>query len=133
MYASILHHIDTPPLGIGCVYTMLIDGSLLLANVYDVTIECCPGCTCIDFVSLLSSSIRKKGKYVSCKLLHFIFTKKMFCDLKVDIFIHQPTLSWNEVYCFLQKDNLWIFISIWWAFFTKTMSLETISIYIKCY
>jgi hypothetical protein len=64
------------------------------------------------FLSLLSSSIRKKGKYVSCKLLYFIFTKKMSCDLKVDIFIHQPTLSWNEVYCFLQKDNLCIFINM---------------------
>jgi hypothetical protein len=57
MYASILHHIDTPPLGIGCVYTMLIDGSLLHASVYDVTIECCLGCTCIDFVSLLSTFV----------------------------------------------------------------------------
>jgi len=106
MDASILLHIDIPPPGIGCVCTMSIDGSMLHGSVYDVAIECCLACTCIDFVSLLSSSIKKKGKYVPCKLLYFIFAKKMSCNPKVDIFIHQPTLSWNEVYCLLQKDKI---------------------------
>jgi hypothetical protein len=72
--------------------------SMLHGNVYDVIIGCYPTCTCIDFVSMLSSSIEKKGKCVPCKHLYFIFAKRMSCDSKIDIFTHQPTLSWNEVY-----------------------------------
>jgi hypothetical protein len=130
MDASILHHIDIPPLGIGCVYMMSIDGSMLHGSGYDVTIECYLACTCIGFVFLLSSSIIKKGKYVPCKLLYFIFAKKMSWDLKVDIFIHEPTLSWNEVYC--RKIKYEFLLTCDGHVFSKTMLLETIYIYIKC-
>ncbi len=71
MYASILHHINTPPLGIGCVYTMLIDGSLLHASVYDVTIECCLGCTCIDFFIFVVILYQKERKV--CLMQTFVF------------------------------------------------------------
>jgi hypothetical protein len=112
MDASILCHIDVPPPRIKRVYMMSIVGSMLHGSVYYVTIGCCPAYTCIDFVSMLSSSLEKKGMYVPCKHLHFIFAKMMSCDSKVDIFIHQSTLSWNEVYCLFQKDKLRIFISM---------------------
>jgi hypothetical protein len=39
--------------------------------------------------------------------LYFIFTKITNYDPKVDFFIHQPTLSWNEVHHSLQKDRVW--------------------------
>jgi len=58
---------------------------------------------------MLSFSIWKKGKYVACEHLYFMFAKGMSCDLKVDIFIHQPTLTWNEVYHLLQWDKVWTF------------------------
>jgi hypothetical protein len=63
-----------------------------------------------------------------------MFAKGMSCDLKVDIFIPQPTLSWNEVYHLLQKDIVWTFFwHLMGIFYGKTMLLETIYIYIKCY
>jgi hypothetical protein len=116
MDALILHHIDIPPLGIKHVHTISTASFVLHGSVYDVIIKCYLACTCIDFVFMLSSSIEKKGKYVPCKHLYFIFAKRMSCDSKVDIFIHQPTLSWNEVYHLLQKNKLRFFISMWWVF-----------------
>jgi hypothetical protein len=61
MDASILRHIDVPPNGIGCVYTMSIVDSMLHGSVYDVIIGCYLICTCIDFISVLSSSIKIKN------------------------------------------------------------------------
>jgi hypothetical protein len=48
---------------------------------------------CFYFVFILSSFIGKKGKYVPCKHLHFIFAKRMYFDPKVDIFVHKSTSS----------------------------------------
>jgi hypothetical protein len=79
MNASILHHSDIPsPLGIAHVYMMSTIGCMLHGNVYDVTIGCYAACTCIDFVYMLSSFTGKKGNYVPCKHLYFIFAKRVF-------------------------------------------------------
>ncbi len=106
MDVSILHHIDLPPLEIEHVYIISIFGSMLHGYVCDVTMRCYLACSCFDFISMLSFSIGNKEKYVLCKHLYFIFAKRMSCDPKIDIFIHQLTLSWNEVHCLLLQDNI---------------------------
>jgi hypothetical protein len=101
MDVSILHYIDLSPPGIGHVYTIPIFGSMLHGNVYDVTMGCYLACSCFYFIAILLVSIGNKKKYVLCKHLYFIFVKRMSSDPKIDIFIHQLTLSWNEVHCLL--------------------------------
>jgi hypothetical protein len=91
--ALILHHIDVPPLGIGCVYVNSTIGTMLHGNVYDIKVGCYLVFIFFNFVFILSSFIGKKGKHVPCKHLHFIFAKRMYFDPKVDIFIHKSTSS----------------------------------------
>jgi len=88
-----LHLIDVPPLGIGCVYIISIISTMLHGNVYDVIVGCYLVFICFDFVFTLSSFIGKKGKYVPCKNLHFIFAKRMYFDPKVDFIVHKSTPS----------------------------------------
>jgi len=90
-FALILHLIDVPPLGIGCVYIISTIITMLHGNVYDVIMGCYLVFICFDFVSMLSSFIEKKGKYVPCNHLHFIFARRMYFDPKVDLFVHRST------------------------------------------
>jgi hypothetical protein len=59
--ALILHLIDVPPLGIGCVYITSTISTMLHGNVYDVIVRCYLVFILFYFVSMLSSFIGKKG------------------------------------------------------------------------
>jgi hypothetical protein len=97
MNALVLCHIQVPPLGIRCVSIVSTINFMLHDNFYEVIVGCYPTCTCIDFISMLASSIGKEGKYVSCKHLYFIYAKRTNCNAK-KFFIHQPTLNWNAIH-----------------------------------
>ncbi len=45
-------------------------------------------CTCMDFVTMVSSSLGKQGKWVPCKHMYYVLQHVMFCA-QVEIFISQ--------------------------------------------
>ena len=46
---------------------------------------------------MTSSAIGRRGMYVNCKHLYYVFRFLCKLDYKVDTFIHAPTLSMDEV------------------------------------
>jgi len=86
---------DVFNLGYGCVYSLEFHGGVKVVT-YELTIGVIPNCSCSNFVSM-STSLKKRGKFIPCKYLHFIYKTKMFCDYKTNDFINQPTLSINKI------------------------------------
>jgi hypothetical protein len=64
---------------------------------YRVTIGDMPHCTCSDFTKMSSQSLGKKGKWVYCKHLYYVFRFLCKVNYDSDNFIHVPTYSYNEV------------------------------------
>jgi hypothetical protein len=66
-------------------------------KVYRITISHFPECTCPDFLNMVMASIGKRGQYVNCKHLYYIF--RYFCKMncKGDKFIHSSSFSFIEV------------------------------------
>ena len=46
---------------------------------------------------MICTSIGKRGMYINCKHLDYIFHYSCKLEYKNDTFIHAPTLSWEEV------------------------------------
>ena len=67
------------------------------ANVYNITLCNFPACTCPHYNNMTSSAIGRRGMYVNCKHLYYVFRFLCKLDYKVDTFIHAPTLSMDEV------------------------------------
>jgi hypothetical protein len=64
---------------------------------YLVSIADFPQCTCPDFAKMLSLGVGKKGQWISCKHLYYVFRYLCKVDYTTDKFIHAPTFSYNEV------------------------------------
>ena len=81
--------------GLGAVITMQ-SGVEPDQKVYNVTLSNFPSCTCPHFVSMNGSSVGKRGAYVNCKHIYYVF--RFFCklDFDNDKFMHAPTLSFDE-------------------------------------
>jgi len=58
-----------PFLGLGAIVS-LQTGSEHSRNVYKITLDMFPTCTCLDFVSMTVSAIGGRQKYVNCKHLY---------------------------------------------------------------
>jgi hypothetical protein len=54
---------------------------------YEITIGTFTTCTCMDFVTMISSSLGKQGKWVLCKHMYYVLQHVMFCG-EFEIFIH---------------------------------------------
>ncbi len=81
MDALILHHINVPPLRIGCVYTISTIGSMLHDNVLWFHSGMLPCLYLFWFYFYVTSSfIWKKGNHIPCKHFCFIFAKRIFSD-----------------------------------------------------
>jgi len=93
---------EVPNLGYGRVYSIESNGGMITMT-YEVTIGLIPNYTYLDFVYMLTI-LKKKGKFVPCKHLYFIFKTQMFYDHKINDFINQLTLSINEVKKNLQRE-----------------------------
>ena len=67
------------------------------ASQYLITIGQFPSCDCPFFKDMSSKSLGKRGQWVNCKHMYFVFTQ--VCDLKQDVdkFIHAPSFSYNEI------------------------------------
>ena len=64
---------------------------------YRITIGDIPHCTCPDFTKMSSQALGKKGKWVYCKHLYYVFRFLCKVDYESDKFIHAPTYTYNEV------------------------------------
>ena len=66
-------------------------------SIYELTMNFLPECNCPTFKDMISKFGRKWNPIMHCKHLHFIFVKVFNLDLKVDLFIHVPIFSFNEI------------------------------------
>ena len=74
--------------------------------IYHITICNFPACTFLYFTTMLSTSIGKRGKYVNCKHLYYIFYYLCKVDFRKEKFIHAPSLSMDEVMTLLQAAGM---------------------------
>ena len=91
--------------GLGAIIT-LQSGVEPHHMIYRVTLGNFPSCTCLHFTGMASASLGKRGKYVNCKHLYYIFRYLCKVDLKKDKFIHAPSLSMDEVMNLLEKAGM---------------------------
>jgi hypothetical protein len=65
-------------------------------KVYRITISHFPEYTCPDFLNMAVASIGKRGQYVNCKHLYYIFCYFYKMNCESNKFIHSPSFSFNE-------------------------------------
>ena len=87
-----------PYLGYGCIITIVSKDD----KTYLVSIANIPQCTYPNFAKMLSLAVGKRGQWVSCKHLYYVFRYLCKVDYATDKFIHAPTFSYNEVMCLLE-------------------------------
>ena len=94
--ARILKVTMVPHPGFGCIVSMASGTDPNVQN-YMLTISSYPDCNCPNFSEMKLRCLGKRGIWANCKHLYFIFT--VICNLQPasDVFIHAPTLSFNEV------------------------------------
>jgi hypothetical protein len=63
---------------------------------YDITIGNVLGCSCVYFVTMLTTSLGGHGAYMQCKHVYHVFQMIMFYGF-TKYFIHYYTWSWDEV------------------------------------
>ena len=73
---------------------------------YHVTIGDIPHCTCPDFTKMSSQTLGKKGKWMYCKHLYYVFRFLCKVDYESDKFILAPTYTYNEVKRLLELDGV---------------------------
>jgi hypothetical protein len=66
-------------------------------KVYRITISHFLECTCPDFFNMAVASIGKRGQYVNCKHLYYIFLYFYKMNCEDNKFIHSPSFSFNEI------------------------------------
>ena len=69
----------------------------LQSPIYQVTVNFFPKCNCVNLLDMISKFGRKQNSYMNCKYLYYIFIKVYNFDAEVNLFIHAPTFSFNEV------------------------------------
>ena len=78
-------------------YEMIIDIVSKEDITYRITIGDIPHCMCPDFTKMSSQALGKKGKWVYCKHLYYVFRFLCKVDYESDKFIYAPTYTYNEV------------------------------------
>jgi hypothetical protein len=79
--------------------------------IYQMTVSSLPECNCAYFLDMISKFGRKRNSYQNCKPLYYIFIKVSNLDAEVNLFIHTPTFSFNEVKLILKGGLLTQFTS----------------------
>jgi hypothetical protein len=101
MHGTILKLTMIPQLGFGCIIT-LQSKSKPQPPIYQVTVSSFPECNCAYFLDIISKFGRKQNSYINCKHMYYIFVKVSNLDAEVNLFIHTPTFSFNEVKLILE-------------------------------
>jgi hypothetical protein len=110
MDITILKVTMIPRPGFSCVI-MLQSKSTPIQSIYQLTVSSLPECNCPAFKGMISKFSRKQNLFLHCKHLYFIFVKVSNIDPEIDLFIHAPTFSFNEVKLILEGGLLTQFIS----------------------
>ena len=103
--ASILKVTMIPQPRFGCIISLQSKPSPIDC-VYQLTVSSYPDCTCPAFKETMSKFGRQGFAYKHCKHLYYIFAKVCALDPKVDLFIHAPTFSFNEIRLVLERGIL---------------------------
>jgi hypothetical protein len=82
-------------LGYGQIYKILCD-EISNKRQYEVTIGNFLACICMDFVTMVSCSLGKCGKWVPSKHMYYVLQHVMFCG-RFESFIHFLTWNCDEV------------------------------------
>jgi len=82
---------NIPPLGYGHIYRLLL-GPLKNHKQHEVMICDYLACNCVDFASMMASSLGKQGMWVPYKHLYYILQYAMYFGIN-EPFIHYP--SWR--------------------------------------
>ena len=103
--ASILKVTMIPQPGFGCIISLQSKPSPT-DSVYQLTVSSYPDCTCPAFKETMSKFGRRGFAYKHCKHLYYILVKVCALDPEVDLFIHAPTFSFNEIRLVLERGIL---------------------------
>ena len=90
---------------LGCIVTF-DSGIPPKVEHYSITIGQFPSCSCPFFREMSRKSLGKRGQWTSCKHLYYIFIVICGLDSESDVFIHAPSLSFNEIKHILESDLL---------------------------
>ena len=93
---KILRVLLVPPSALGCIVSLESKGAREVKT-YMLTVGAFLSCSCPDFKKMLGMSLGKRGAWLNCKHLYYIFNIVCELDPDEDIFIHAPSFSWNEV------------------------------------
>ncbi len=94
--ASINKVTMVPHPGFGCIIS-LDSGTPPKTTQYQITVSSLPECTCPAFKETMVKFGKKGSHFTYCKHLYYIFIKVCNLDPKVDLFMHAPTFSFNEI------------------------------------
>ena len=103
--ASILKVTMIPQPGFGCIISLQSKPSPT-DSMYQLTVSSYPDCTCSAFKETMSKFGRRGFAYKHCKHLYYILVKVCALDPEVDLFIHAPTFSFNEIRLVLERGIL---------------------------
>ena len=78
-------------------YTCIITIVAKEENPYLMSIVDIPECSCDNFARMLYLAMRKRGQWISCKHLYYVFGYICKIDYAIDGLIHPPTFRFNEV------------------------------------
>ena len=96
MQASILRVTMIPQPGFGCIVTLQSKPSPRNST-YQLTLSLLPDCTSPTFKETMSKFGRRGVPFKHCKHLYFILVNVCSLNPHVDLFIHAPTFSFNEI------------------------------------
>jgi hypothetical protein len=96
MHDTVMKLTMIPQPGFGCIIT-LQSKSEPQPPIYQVTVSSLQECNYAYFLDMISKFGRKRNSYMNCKHLYYIFIKVSNLDADVNLFIHAPTFSFNEV------------------------------------
>jgi len=75
-------------------------------NVYRMTMDIYPSCTCPNLTNMVVSAIGGRQQYVNCKHLYYLYCYFYKMDVYDDKFIHAPNYSFNELKLLLVRAGI---------------------------
>jgi hypothetical protein len=103
--ATLLIPSNILPLGYGWIYH-LFSRPPKNRKQYEVMINDYTTCSCMDFASMIASSLSNWGPWVPCKHLYYIMQYAIYSRIR-EPFIHYPSWSWNEVLDYYIMPKSW--------------------------
>ena len=85
-----------PNPALGCIITFESRNGLKISQ-YLLTIGQFPSCSCPFFKDMSGKALGKRGQWTNCKHLYYIFHVVCGLDSEIDVFMHAPSFSFNEI------------------------------------